>query len=206
VGRCDVETRTERGKYRAVVACLVVSGLVVDYLGYCLVNMVSWMGGPLALFAIMAYTVVNGLVLWFLPTNSKVVRIVSTVIAMILWPFVSLFLFGSADPIQQKLWIQDTERVAREYGKGELPPGCEITGTYRGNVHTPLECNGSETELAAWYRARLGPEWKETKEEQVFTFRRSQPGRQDQVGMVYYETTFGSGARVLVSPTQTNKL
>lgn len=201
-----METSKERAKYRAFVACLVVVWLVVDYLGYCVVNIVSWMGGPLALFAIMAYTVVNGLMLWFLPTNSKVVRIVSAVIAMILWPFVSLFLFGSADPIQQKLWIQDTERVAREYGKGELPPGCEITGTYRGSVHTPLECSGSEAELAAWYRARLGPEWKETKEPQRFTFRKSEPGRREQVVMVYNETTFGSGTHVLVSPTQTNEL
>lgn len=121
---------------------------------------------------------------------------------MILWPFVSLFLFGSADPIQQKLWIQDTERVAREYGGGELPPGCEITGTYCGSVHTPLECSGSEAELAAWYRARLGSEWKETKERREFTFTRSQPGRPDQVVRVYSE--FGSGTHVLVFPTQTN--
>lgn len=62
-GRWGIETSKERAKYRAFVVCMVVAWLVANDFGYCLVNMVSWMGGPLALFAIMASTVANGLML-----------------------------------------------------------------------------------------------------------------------------------------------
>jgi hypothetical protein len=199
-----VEKSKERAKYRAFVACVVMAGLFVNFFGYACLNALSWVGGPLALVSTMAYTVISGIVLWFLPKEQEVGWSRAALNTVILWPAVSMVLFFLSDPIQQFLWIKDTERVAREYGKGELPPGCEITGTYRANVHTPLECKGKVPELAAWYRERLGPEWKETKERREFTFTRSRPGQADQVVRVYNEFIYGHGTHVLVFPTQTN--
>ena len=190
---------------RRVVVGLTLAGLVADGCGYLMVNMLSWMGGPVGLAAIMSFTVITGLVLCFLPAKSAASQTNVIGITMTLWMIGSVIVFIWADGVQQRLWIEDTERVAKEYGKGELPPDCQIKGTYRGSVHTPLECKGKVTDIAAWYRSRLGPEWIETGERKEVIFTRTQPNLPDQEIMIFNDFVFVEGTSVIVSPTQTNK-
>jgi hypothetical protein len=188
-----------------VIVGLTLAGLVADGVGYLMVNMLSWMGGPVGLAAIMTVTVITGLILCFLPAKSAASQTHVIGLTMTLWMIGSVIVFVWADGVQQRLWIEDTERVAKEYGKGELPPNCQINGTYRGSVHTPLECKGKVTDVAAWYRSRLGPEWTETGEPKKVIFTRTQSNLPDQKIVIFNDFIFVEGTSVIVSPTQTNK-
>ena len=190
---------------RRVVVGLTLAGLAIDVCGYLMVNMLSWLGGPVGLGAIVTFTLISGLVLWFLPSRESVSQGSAVGLAMTLWMIGSSVVFILADGVQQRIWIDDTERVAKEFGTGELPPDCQIKGTYWGSVHTPLECTGKVTDIAAWYRSRLGPEWIETGERKEVIFARDQPNRPDQEIRIYSDFIFGNGTSVIVSPTQTNK-
>lgn len=189
---------------RGVVVGLTVAGLVANGCFYLVANMVSWMGGPFALLATMSLTVATGLALWFLPARRAVSQVSVVGLAAGLWMFVSLIVFIWADGVQQKFWIEDTERVAKAYGLGALPPDCRITGTYRGSVHTPIECKGTVANVAAWYRGRLGPDWVEGTDQRSVIFTRTQPGLPVQKVMIYRDIVFAHGTSVIVSPTQTN--
>jgi len=214
VGQASGSTSNKRRLDRRVVVGLVVAGLVLDYLGYMLVNMLSWLGGPFGLFAITAFTILIGAALWFIPVATSIAKGIVLVVAACLWMFGSITVFFWADTVQQRLWIEDTERVAKDYAKGALPPDCGVAGTYRGSLHTPIECSSEVAEVAAWYRSRLGSDWVESTEQleaglsskqTVVVFTRTRPDHQREKIRIYRDIVFTGGTAVLVSPTQTNR-
>lgn len=190
--------------YRKIVAAMTVCGLVANFFMYAFLNMVSVVGGPVACVGTMLFTIIVGLFLWKLPTKKFWRTTAITALAVAIWCPGTLVVFFALDPVQAWIWKFDTERVAKEYAGGSLPPGCVVEGTLRANVHTPLECKDSVAKVAAWYRSKLGPEWVETIDDGEPTFIRQLPGRPRQTIRIYKDDVFVEGTAVLVCPTLTN--
>lgn len=191
--------------YRLLILGLIICGLIGNLVLYGIFNMVSVVGGPVALTGTIVFTLLLGGLLWVIPVKTFGGRLGSVLVASALWAVGSVFLLIALDPVQAWLWKVDTERVAKEYAGGALPPRCEIKGTYRGSVHTPLECKDSVAVVAAWYRSRLGTDWVESREDQDIHFTRQVPGKPKQKISVYRDHFFVKGTAVVVSPTQTNQ-
>jgi len=199
----DNDPAPRRRKFRTIVVWITLCGLAIDYVGFSFINIVSAIGGPLALAAILTYTILTGLTLWFLPADRQWFPEPIVTALLLAWPFASFGLVIVADPIQERLWVEDTERVARSYGKGELPPGCYVDSPYRANFYTPIKCDGKVDEIADWYRARLGRGWNETSEKRRVTFSRTANSGEKQEVLII--RTLELSTEVIVSPTQTNR-
>ncbi len=191
--------------YRLLILGLIFCGLIGNLVLYGIFNMVSVVGGPVALGGTIIFTVLLGGLLCVIPAKTFAGKLGSVLVASALWAVGSVFLLIALDPVQAWLWKVDTERVAKDYAGGALPPGCEIKGTYRGSVHTPLECKDSVEVVTAWYRSRLAANWVESKDGEDILFTRQLPGKPKQKISVYRDLFFVKGTAVVVSPTQTNQ-
>jgi len=198
------EQGVDRKSYRLAVFTLTVCGLVGNFFIYSLFNMVSVVGGPVACAGTMVFTLLLGSTFWFVPTRTFGGALGALFVAGAVWALGSIALLIALDPVQAWIWKVDTERVAKEYAGGSLPPGCAVEGTYRGSFHTPLECKDPVTTVAAWYRSKLSSEWVETVDDGAVLFTRQVSGNGTQLIRIYKDPVFVEGTAVLVRPTLSN--
>jgi len=112
---------------------------------------------------------------------------------LLIWCATVVPLFALGDQATVAFYRSDTERVARLYGQGALPPGCRVGLPFRAHPETDLECRGSVASVAAFYRSRLAPGWVETRPPGQIKFEKSP----DEFVIVFERT----GTKVVVSPT-----